>query len=150
MLSINDLVRYLEESNAAFEIIPHQKPIVTTADAEGLFDLNKAAPVFVVKTESGLMAFMVSSQRGRIDFKLIKELLGFAKFKMADKNEIKERTGYEVGTIPLVGHQLPCLLDRKLLEFDFIYGGTGDICHTLKISPQDIIRLNPETRIIEW
>lgn len=51
-------------------------------------------------------------------------------------------TGYQAGAVPLIGHNLPCVLDNDLLENDFIYGGSGDEHHTLKIAPGDVLRLN--------
>ena len=38
-----------------------------------------------------------------------------SKLKLADRKKIKSITGYDVGTIPLVGLELPCLFDKKLL-----------------------------------
>ena len=43
---------------------------------------------------------------------------------------------------PLIGHGLPCIFDEKLLEFDSIFGGTGNEWVTLKISSKDVRRLN--------
>jgi len=72
----------------------------------------------------------------------MKRKLGFSKLKMADSGKVLEMTGYETGAIPLIGHDLPCVFDDWLLTFDYIYGGTGDAFHTLKIKPSDIARLN--------
>jgi len=51
-------------------------------------------------------------------------------------------TGYKAGSIPLIGHNLPCVFDDCLLDYDYIYGGSGDELHTLKIAPNDVMRLN--------
>ena len=63
-------------------------------------------------------------------------------YQMADREKIKSITGYDVGTIPLVGLELPCLFDKKLLRHDFIFGGAGDELLTLKISPKDLLEVN--------
>jgi len=142
MFTINELSAFLERNNCDFEILAHEKPIVSTQDAARYFDMEKAAPTFIMETEQGLVAFIVSSKRGRMDFKAIKRALGFSKLKMADSGKMLEMTGYETGAIPLIGHHLPCVFDDWLLAFDYIYGGTGDALHTLKIKPADIVRLN--------
>ena len=72
----------------------------------------------------------------------MKYKLGFSKCKMADKEKVKISTGYEVGSVPLIGHNLPCIIDEHLLGFNYLYGGSGDEHHTLKIAPNDVLRLS--------
>ena len=141
-LSIEELEKLLEQTHCDFEIIEHSEPIIQTRDAAKYFDTTKAAPVFVMKTEYGLVALIVSANRGRLDFRKLGHSMGFTVFKMADKDQAETATGYLIGAIPLIGHNLPCLFDSTLLDFDYIYGGTGDELHTLKILPADVIRLN--------
>jgi prolyl-tRNA editing enzyme YbaK/EbsC (Cys-tRNA(Pro) deacylase) len=139
---LTELETYLRTNKCDFEIIRHDEPILKTSDAAKYFDASKDAPTFVMETEQGLVAFIASAKRGRIDFKAIKEQLGFAKFKLADRDKIFAKTGYEAGSIPLVGLRLPYIFDVLLLENEYIYGGTGDALHTLKIAPGDIQRIN--------
>jgi prolyl-tRNA editing enzyme YbaK/EbsC (Cys-tRNA(Pro) deacylase) len=69
--------------------------------------------------------------------------------KMADRERVLKVTGYKAGSIPLVGHGLDCIFDRRLLELPYICGGTGDELSTLKISPRDVVRLNNIVGYIE-
>ena len=77
MLSIQELDNYLKSSGADYEILEHDKPILTTQDAKQYFDTDRAAPVLVVQTERGLMILIVSARRGRLDFKELAAKLGF-------------------------------------------------------------------------
>jgi len=142
MLAITDLKNLLMESKSDFEILAHDSPILTLQDAQAYFDIKKVAPTLIMDTEQGLVAFIISSKRGKIDFKVMKRILGFTRFKMADKENVEKTIGYHTGAIPLIGHNLPCVFDNSLLKNDYIYGGTGDELHTLKIAPGDVSRLN--------
>ncbi len=142
MFSIEQLEEYLKQNHCDFEIIKHDEPIISTQDAAKYFDINKAAPTFILQSEAGLVALIISSQYGKIDFKKLKAELSFSKLKFADKDIVKEVTGYTVGSIPLIGHNLICAMDRTLLQYDYIYGGTGDEYHTLKIAPLDVFKLS--------
>jgi len=142
MFSMIELRDFLENNNSDFEILAHSTPIISTQEAAKYFDIEKAAPTFIMETDQGLVALIVSSNRGKIDFKAIKQNLGFSKLKMADREKVQKMTGYEIGVIPLIGHNLPCVFDDCLLNYDYIYGGSGDELHTLKITPNDVIRLN--------
>ena len=113
-----------------------------TLDAEGYYPVEKSAPTFVLQTENGLIGCITSIQNGRLDFEKMKLQFGYSKLKMADRKKIQSQTGYSVGSIPLVGLGLPCLFDKKLLEHDFVYGGTGNELLTLKIAPTELLKAN--------
>jgi prolyl-tRNA editing enzyme YbaK/EbsC (Cys-tRNA(Pro) deacylase) len=72
----------------------------------------------------------------------MRQKLGFSKLKMADREKVQKITGYSAGAIPLIGHKLPCVFDDCLLDYDYIYGGSGDELQTLKITPNDVMCLN--------
>ena len=98
MFSIIELRDFLEKNNSNFEILKHDTPIVSTQDAAKYFDIEKAAPTFIMETEQGLVAFIISSRRGKINFETMKRNLGFSKLKMADREKAQKITGYETGT----------------------------------------------------
>lgn len=132
----------LENANIQYEILHQEKPILSASDAEGYYPVEKAAPTFILQTENGLIGCLTSFQNGRLDFDKLKKTFGFQKLKMAEQKKIKKLTGYDVGAIPLVGLEIPCLFDKKLLQHDFVYGGTGDEFSTMKISPKDLLQMN--------
>ncbi|SKB99550.1 Cys-tRNA(Pro) deacylase, prolyl-tRNA editing enzyme YbaK/EbsC [Lachnospiraceae bacterium] len=139
----------LEKANVEYELIKQDKPILSAMDAEGYYPVEKSAPTFVLDTDKGLVGCITSLQNGRLDFNSMKTEFGFEKLKMADRKKIKKETGYEVGSIPLVGLGLPCLFDKKLLNHDQVYGGTGDEYLTLKIAPQDLMKVNDIIGVFE-
>ena len=56
-------------------------------------------------------------------------------------NAVKKR-GFHPGSIPLVGHNQPCILHKRFFHFHFVYGGSGFPSYTLKINPKDLEKLN--------
>lgn len=142
MYTVKDLEQYLSEVQADFQLIKQDKPIHAAQDAKGYYDIEKSAPTFILQNDNGLLACIISINRGRLDFEAMKRQFGYSKFKMADRRKVEQQIGYRVGAIPLIGHDLPCIFDDSLLKYDYIYGGTGDELVTLKIKPQDVKRLN--------
>ncbi len=137
-----EIEEILSMGNIQYEIIQQDKPILSALDAEGYYPVEKSAPTFVLQTENGLIGCIVSTQNGKLDFDKLKQCFGFSKLKIADRKKIKNQTGYDVGTVPLVGLRLPCIFDTKLLKHDFVYGGTGNELLTLKIAPADLLKAN--------
>lgn len=145
MLDLDALERRLTAENARFELIHQDTSILSAQDGARYFDPRLAAPTLVLQTDQGYMSLIFSAPRGRLDFSALREKAGLAKCRLADPKRVARDTGYQAGAIPLVGLDLPCLFDKRLLDFEFIYGGTGDPLCTLKIAPQDVARLNPVT-----
>lgn len=142
MKSVQELEIYLAEKRADFEIIKHSFPIISVQDAKKYFDINCAAPVFIVQSDQGMLSLIVSAQRGKIDFKKLGVKLKFSKLKLVNRDKVVEETGYKIGAMPLVGLELPCIFDNTLLMQEYIYGGSGNELCTLKINPMDVKRLN--------
>lgn len=138
-----ELDTFLRENHADFELLRQDRPILSAADAAAYYPPEKAAPMLVLQTESGLIGCAVSAGRGRLDFEALKRKFHYEKLKMADRARVKRQTGYDVGAVPLIGLGLPCLFDLSLLNHDMLYGGSGDALVTLKIAPRDVMRLNP-------
>lgn len=85
---------------------------------------------------------IVSGKRARVDFKQLKKLLKCKNLTLMDKNEVQGMFQMEVGSIPLVGLDLPTIYDNMILDHEFVYGGCGDFHKTLKIRPRDLIKVN--------
>ena len=142
MSTFDNITLLLDESGADYEVIRHDKPIRSTKDAAEYFDITKAAPVFVLDTDIGLVSFIKSAGRGKIPFAELQRLLNCARVELAEPGVVRRQAGYDIGSVPLVGLPLPAVFDNALLRFEYIYGGTGDMHHTLKIAPADVQRLN--------
>lgn len=141
-MKVEDLRKRLLNQNADFEIIQHDIPIKSKKDALGYFKIEETVPTLIIQTEIGFYALIISGERDKIDFDLIKSILGCEKVGMAEKKEIVEKLKLEPGQIPLIGHELPCIIDNWIFKYRFVYGGTGDWYYTLKIKPDDLVKAN--------
>jgi hypothetical protein len=140
---IEDLKNFLSENQSNFEIIHHKNPIYSSKDGVDYFgiEMGQTAPIIIIKTEKGFYALIVSGERGKIDLKIIAHLLGCSEIRLSTKKELKE-LNFLPGSIPLINHGFPCIFDKRLLRYKFVYGGTGFPDYTLKINPKDLERLN--------
>jgi Cys-tRNA(Pro)/Cys-tRNA(Cys) deacylase len=141
-MELKEIEEKLLKYSIDYEIIYHTVAIKSKQDAIGLFNIEETAPTLILKTELGFYALIISGEREKIDFKSLKGLLGCKKVEMAKKEEIFEKFGVEAGQVPMIGLDLPCIIDKTLLKYNHIYGGTGNWNYTLKISPDDLITAN--------
>lgn len=132
-----DRIRAILESNQIpFELIHHQEPIHSAQEGAEYFgiELGQTAPTLIVRTDKGFFALIVSGDRGRVNFKEVAKILECNQAKLAGAHEVKQVTGYDVGSVPLVGLPIPHVLDSRLFRYPFIYGGSGEPTWTLKIN----------------
>ncbi|PLR75690.1 hypothetical protein CU633_19875 [Bacillus sp. V3-13] len=134
----------LKQSRFISEIIKHEKPLLTAEEGSEFFriEVGQTAPSLILKTDKGFFALVVSGSRGKVNFENIAGILGCNKVKLASPKEVQKVTGFEVGSVPMVGLDLPFVIDKRLFHYDFIYGGTGQPAFTLKIEPQALNELN--------
>lgn len=141
-MTISELDRLLSSQNLDFELIHHEKPIKSRNDALNLFRLEEMAPTLILQTEKGMIALIISGAREKIDFTKIGNALECTSVKMADKHDVVEKLGMNPGEVAMVGHRLPCVIDNRIFNSPYIYGGTGDARVTLKINPHHLLTLN--------
>lgn len=141
---MKELKRILEKSKFTYEIIQHEKPIHSAQDGSKNFgiDVGQTAPTLILKTDKGFYALVMSGSRGKVNFNKIADILDCTKVKMASPQEVQKVTGFEVGSVPMVGLPLPYVIDKQLFSYGFIYGGSGQPTFTLKIEPQALNELN--------
>ncbi|VBB05635.1 Hypothetical protein LUCI_0845 [Lucifera butyrica] len=140
-----DLVQnILENAKVDYEFIFHEKQIYSAVEGAEYFGIKtgQTAPTLIIKTDKGHFAIIFSGSRNRIDFERIAKILNVSWAKLANKNKVQEITGFEPGSTPVVGLTLPAIFDKKLLQYPFVYGGSGQSNRTLKISPVTLTKLN--------
>jgi len=141
---VEDLKAIFQENNVPFELINHDTAILTAQDGARYFGINigQTAPTLILKTDKGFFALIISGDRGHVDFDEVASILGCRKVKLAGAREVEKVTGCTVGSISMVGHNLPCIIDKRLFQYSNIYGGSGTATCTLKINPSALRTLN--------
>lgn len=141
---MKDLKKLLENSKYTYEIIEHEKPILSREDGKEYFgiEVGQTAPTLILTTDKGFFAFIISGNRDRFEFEATAEIIGCTKVRLASPKEVQKGTGFKVGSVCMVGLELPCVLDKELFNYAFVYGGTGQPTSTLKIEPQALEQLN--------
>ena len=59
--------------------------------------------------------------------------------RLATPEEVKQITGFDVGAVPPVGVEVETIIDKKVLENNFVIGGGGRIDRLVKLNPKRIV-----------
>ncbi len=127
-----------------FEIISNKKPLCSAQEGAAYFqiEIGQTAPTLILEGDGKYFAAIVSGGRKGLDMEEIAQILGCQKVKLVNRTKVKNITGYEVGTTPMVGLSLPYILDKQLFKYEFVYGGIGESDKTLKIAPAVLEMVN--------
>ena len=81
----------------------------------------------------------VTSGAHRVDVDRVAIALDCAEARPATPDEVRAATGYPVGGVPPIGHELPVLFDEALLHHDRIWAAGGDANSLFEVDPRDLI-----------
>ena len=69
------------------------------------------------------------------------KFLGIKRLSLATEAEMKNLE-LTPGLVPPLGHEFPIYMDKKLLEVDYFYDGTGHKLFGLKMKVGDLLKVN--------
>ena len=91
---------------------------------------------------SGRPVLVIASGTNRVDEKKVAALLGETLGK-ADADFVRSRTGFAIGGVPPVGHDMrpEIFIDRDLMAFAEIWAAAGTPNAVFRLTPQDLARI---------
>jgi tryptophanyl-tRNA synthetase len=123
--------------------------IVEVADVMKYLNLplSLSSATLVIKAGDEFIAVI---RRGdvRLDFAKIKKELNVKSLRIANAEEFSYLTGLEVGAAHyLTG--LKTFIDKKVLENEFVYGGSGSLLITTKYKTKDLNKI-PNSKVVDF
>lgn len=152
-MSRKKLIKFLREHHVEAEVIDTGVETASVAASSKVLGLRRKEIVksIVFSTDKGIIVAIVRGDQ-RVSEKKLAKAIGASRIKLADSSTVKERTGYDVGGVPPVGHddpQITYIMDEKVLEKKRVYAGGGDRKAQLSIEVRDILKLvNPKVASI--
>ena len=145
--TFESIKKLLDEANVAYELFIHDH-VHTSEDAAKVRGTNieQAAKAIVLKEKKtgDFFMFVVGGDR-RIDLKIVKkEILGVKNVSLAPPDEILERTGCTVGSVPPFGNLfgIKVYFDKHLLETqDEIVFSAGTHNDSIKMKTKEYVRV---------
>lgn len=102
------------------------------------------AKTIILKCESQEYVALIMSGQERMDESKVRAQLNCKKIRFASPEEALKVTGYPTGGTPPIGlgKNLRVLMDRGLLDLEYIIGGGGTPETLVKLSPQTLVEVS--------
>jgi Ala-tRNA(Pro) deacylase len=142
---VETVTGYLDEHEIRYELIEHPERFTAAAEARaaGVGPQDAAKEVVLREGDSYVLAVIPASER--LDLTKVRALLDAEdRPRLATEGEIAaDFPEFEVGAMPPFGqiHDVPEIVDRRLLDHDQVLCAAGDHRHSVRIDPAEIVRL---------
>jgi Ala-tRNA(Pro) deacylase len=118
--------------------------VTTSAEAAAVrgAELRSGAKAMLVKTKAGFVLVVLAADR-KVDWKLLKPLVGDKGARFASDEELADVTGLSKGALPPFGRLfgLRTIYDRSLLEVESVNFNAGSHTDSVAMSRDDLIRV---------
>jgi prolyl-tRNA editing enzyme YbaK/EbsC (Cys-tRNA(Pro) deacylase) len=141
------LQSYLEEQHIHAEHLSFDQPCHSVEEAARAVN---ASPQELVKSiclldsDDQLITAIVKGE-DRVSVSRIAKTLQREGLRLANPDEILEKTGYPCGGTPTFGYQAMFLIDPRVMEREFVFAGGGSETSLIKISTAELARANQGT-----
>jgi Cys-tRNA(Pro) deacylase len=145
MLMSEAVKNYLDKAGVGYKIHTANGPTMTAQDAATRLNvpLETIIKSIVLTAQDGSPLIAIVTGDKRVDRRKLSDIAGTSKVRIASAEDTKTATGFEVGSMPPLGHRSPIttVIDRKVMGFSKVYGGAGTSDALIEINPRDIARL---------
>ena len=130
----------------AFEVPEFEESTRTAADAAAAVGCRVgqiAKSLVFMASESRRPVLVITSGSVRVDEAKVSALLGES-IARATADFVRETTGFAIGGVPPVGHQIPpvVFVDNTLLQYDELWAAAGTPNAVFQLTPDDLVRLS--------
>jgi Cys-tRNA(Pro) deacylase len=140
-----NLQEYLEKEQIWHKFIEKPETIHTADAAEKAgIELKRVTKSLVLLDEDKNPILAIIPGDSKLSFSKLREAIGVKKVRLVPFEEAENYSGYLPGATPMVCHKIKMktVLDKKLTQYESIYGGGGERTKLLELKTQDVIKLN--------
>lgn len=138
------LKRFLQENGIRGEHLHFEKTVHTVEDAcrEAHAQPDDFVKTICMISKAGkiICALVLGSDRASTE--RVAKALSIERPQVATPEQATEKTGYVVGGTPPFGYEATFLIDDKVMKKAFVFVGGGTPNSLLKISPEEVQRVN--------
>lgn len=144
-MTLEVLEDYLKRNNVNVRFFRFEEHTMTVDAAVHRLGVTRDRIVksILFMDDAGLPILAIVTGDKKVSEKKLAAACKTKKVRKANPSEVKEVTGYHVGGVPPVGHKkrIKTFIDEKVMKYDKVIGGGGEINVLLEISPADIKKL---------
>ena len=146
----NKLKEYIKDNNVDCEHLEFKESchsVQEAANAANALPQNFIKSICMISKDPPNNKPIIAIVKGedRASTSRVSKALNIQRPDIASPEQILEFTGYPCGGTPPFGYSAIFLIDEKVMEKEFIYGGGGSENSLVKISSKELVKINNGT-----
>jgi Cys-tRNA(Pro) deacylase len=140
-----ELEEYLKQEGVWYKFVDKPETIHTADAAEKAgIELKRVTKALVLLDQDKNPILGIIPGDCKLSFSKVKEAVEAKKVRLVPFEEAENYSGYLPGATPMVHHKIKMkvVLDKKLIQYESIYGGGGERTKLLELKTKDVVRLN--------
>ena len=138
------LQKYIEENSIPCEYLQFEQSchsVLEAANAAGVEPDDCVKNICLIDSEDNLIVAIVKGD-DRVSTSRVGKALDISRPRIANPEEILQKTGYPCGGTPSFGFQALFLIDPVVMERDVVLSGGGSEYSLVKIAPVEMQKAN--------
>ena len=144
---IDAVTAFLDGSGVRYRVLEHEQTFSAREDARasGVSPDDEAKGVLLRLDDGYCLAVIPASEQ--LDLRKVREVVGGAARLATEREMAADYDQFDVGALPPLGPMLAAkeIVDRRLLEHDTIVGAGGDHRHSIRLDPNEIVKVAEPT-----
>ena len=141
------LKEYINSNGLKAQLLEFNESSHTVEDAAKAVNCT---PEEIVKNicmvgETDKLIVAIAKGEDRVSRSRVGKALDIKRPRLADADEILQKTGYPIGGVPSFGFDAIFLIDPKVTELDYVYSGGGTPNSLVKINVNELLEINDGT-----
>jgi Cys-tRNA(Pro) deacylase len=139
------LKEYLDKEGVWYKFVEKPETIHTADAAEKAgIELCRVTKSLVLLDQDKNPILAIIPGDCKLSFSKVRQVIDAKKVRIVPFEEAENYSGYLPGATPMVKHKvkMKVILDKKLTQYESIYGGGGERTKLLELKTVDVIRLN--------
>ena len=140
-MSEKKLMDFAERNNVDVKFVMFEKPVRTIKESSEA--LKKPTSSFIKsivfhENEKRYIAIVLGNDR--VNYDKLTDVMG-VRAEIAKPHEVADKIGFPAGGVPPFGFSATFVIDSKVMNKSFVYGGGGSHNCLVKINPKEILKV---------
>ncbi len=141
-MKVEKLKKFLKSKGIEADFHEFSDPTISVEDSSEQLGVEPdkivKSLVFIDQDGNPILAIVPGTKR--VDEEELSKVHG-SEVRIAKAREVEEFSGYKIGEVPPIGHDLKTVMDREILNSEKVIAGGGSTHTLMELEPKDIVEV---------
>ncbi len=139
-MGVKELKNFLKKKGIEADFYEFSEPTLSVEDSARQLEIspNRIVKSLIFKDRNDNPVLAIISGNKRVDENILSKAHG-SEVRMAKAREVENFTGYKIGEVPPVSHDIKTFMDTGITDYETVIAGGGSTHTLIELDPEDIV-----------